>query len=301
MRDSPVDRSLLGGEPDYSSKDVVRTAVVIPCHDDGATLPESLASLKGPERFEVVVVDDGSTNRLTLDVLNDLERDGVTVVRQQNAGPAAARMAGVRATSAPFVFPLDADDVAISSALASLADALEAHDDADFAWGDLEFFGERSGVEGKAEFFDPWLLTYLNQLPGSALFRREALVAVGGWSAKFGYEDWDLWLALAEHGFTGIRIDTVVFRYRIVRGRGWAQHSNRHADIFTELQARHRALFARRRANWRTSPASWRLKLLLPVIDRTPFLSPYGRWTLQAAVDRPSNVLRALRSSQWPS
>jgi glycosyltransferase involved in cell wall biosynthesis len=40
---------------------VTRVAVVVPCFNDGATLPETLESLAGEEPHELVVVDDGST------------------------------------------------------------------------------------------------------------------------------------------------------------------------------------------------------------------------------------------------
>ena len=51
-------------------------------------------------------------------------------------------MTGVEATSAPYVFPLDADDAVVPGALAALADALDAVPGAALAWGDIEVWGE---------------------------------------------------------------------------------------------------------------------------------------------------------------
>src|SRR5438552_298882 len=71
-----------------------RVAVVVPCFDDGETLPDALASLAEQEPHELVVVDDGSTDPATLETLADVERRGVRVVRRANGGLSAARMTG---------------------------------------------------------------------------------------------------------------------------------------------------------------------------------------------------------------
>jgi glycosyltransferase involved in cell wall biosynthesis len=136
-----------------------RVAVVIPCHDDGRTLPDALASLEAEEPHELVVVDDGSTDPDTLRLLDELRTGGVRVIRQENAGPGAARMAGVGATSAPYVFPLDADDVLESGALAALADALDRHPEASAAWGDEPTFGRIEVDVRTPDHLDPWLVT----------------------------------------------------------------------------------------------------------------------------------------------
>src|SRR4051812_7174454 len=89
-----------------------RVAVVIPCHDDGPLAVEAVDSvLREVEEVELVVVDDGSTAPETQEALDGLRARGVRVLRQDNAGLGAARMAGVGATTAPYVFPLDSDDL----------------------------------------------------------------------------------------------------------------------------------------------------------------------------------------------
>jgi glycosyltransferase involved in cell wall biosynthesis len=104
--------------------------VVIPCFNDGATLVEAVASAQTQERrAEIIVVDDGSTDEATLDLVDLLESDGIRVVRQLNEGPAPARMAGVRATDADYVFPLDADDLVAPLGLERLAAVLDRNPD----------------------------------------------------------------------------------------------------------------------------------------------------------------------------
>src|SRR3954462_8336663 len=181
----------------------VRTAVVIPCFNDGVYAGEAIASLRGEEPHELVVVDDGSTDPVTIRYLRELEEGGVRVVRQENSGLAAARMAGVAATTAPYVYPLDADDLLCPGALARLADALDSDPGAAVAYGNVEMFGAaRNFFDNSGTQLDPWLITYLSNLPGTSMVRRSLLLEAGGWQLnEGGYEDWDLWMSMAERGF----------------------------------------------------------------------------------------------------
>lgn len=269
-----------------------RIAVVIPCYNDGATLVETLESVRDQEPCEIVVVDDGSHEEPTLALLERIGSDGVDVVRQENGGPGAARMAGVRATTARYVFPLDADDALAPGALSELADALDADPSLSAAWGDERTFGRLSGRVRAADHIDPWLLTHLNELPLAALLRREVLLQTGGWQLRSGYEDWDLWMTLAERGARGRRIPRVIAFYRIHDARRWAANRRQHDAIYGELRRRHPRLFARRRRNWLRSRAPLRLRLVLPLVAAAP-LSGYDRYRLGHLVAHPLRLLRA--------
>src|SRR5260370_40321689 len=118
----------------------MRVGIVIPCYNDQQFLPQALAVIGAEEATEVVVVDDGSDDPATLRLLDALATTKVRVLQQRNAGPAAARMAGVAATGAPYVLPLDADDLLGPGPVAALADALATHPEAGVAWGDHELF-----------------------------------------------------------------------------------------------------------------------------------------------------------------
>jgi glycosyltransferase involved in cell wall biosynthesis len=264
-----------------------RVAVVIPCFNDGVTLPDALSSLEGQEPCELVVVDDGSTDPGTVSLFGSLEAEGVRVVHQPNRGLAAARTAGLHATSAPYVLALDADDRLVPGSLRSLADALDANPEAAVAWGDLAIFGRTEGVHRLARFLDPWLITYLNGLTADALVRREALLEVGGWSYRGGYEDWDLWMTLAERGYEGVFVPGVMHAYRVHDSRMLSNARENHDRLYSELRARHRALFERRHANWKRSTAGLRLRVLLPLIRSVPGLSDYTRFRVGHVVRDP--------------
>ena len=271
-----------------------RVAVVVPCFNDGETLPATLASLEAQEPHELVVVDDGSTDPATLAVLAQLAEDGMRIVRRENGGLSAARMTGVEATESPYVLPLDADDELLPGALAALADALDASPQAALAWGDIDVWGELEARLAVARSLDPWLLTYLNDVPVASLVRRTALLEAGGWCMGSGYEDWDLWLALAERGFTGVHVPRPTLRYRRRSGRMLDDCTPRHGELYAKLRSRHPELFAARRANRRRSTAPLRAKVALPLVEALP-LDPFTRHRVYLLVNRPRQILSLRR------
>ena len=273
-----------------------RVAVVIPCFDDGATVVHAVRSLLAQEPCELVVVNDGSTDPHTLQVLHDLEAAGCRVLHQRNRGTSAARMAGVWATRAPYVFPLDADDAVTPGSLTALVETLEARPDVAAVWGSVRLFGDVAREErGRASALDPWRITYFNNIPYAGMIRREALLRVGGWSLPGPFQDWDLWMALAEAGYRGAGIDEPVLRYRLHGGRQFTRGAARHAELYSSLQSRHRRLFDARRSNWRRSADPWRVRIGLPLATAIPGLSQRNRHRLFTLADSPGEALALVR------
>ncbi len=243
-----------------------RVAVIIPCYDDGPLVREALASIREAEPVETVVVDDGSTDPRTLGILSGLEAEGVHVVRGPNRGPSAARTSGLQATSAPLVYPLDADDRLDPGALGAMADALDADPGADFAWGDYVLFGAGSGRYKSPDRWLPWTLTYVNPYPVSSMFRRPVLEQAGGWQG-WAYEDWDLWLRLVGLGRRGLRVDRVVYHRRLhTQTRRNTTARSRHQEFYAEIRRRNAGVFARRKQLRRDErPAGWK-RVAYPVL-----------------------------------
>jgi glycosyltransferase involved in cell wall biosynthesis len=259
-------------------------AVVIPCHNDGATLEEAVASTRNQgEAVEVIVVDDGSTDPDTEAALARVAAAGARVLRQANGGPGAARMAGLRATNAEFALPLDADDRLLPGALRRLRGELARNPRAVAAWGSARHIGSLDFVQRSLPSLDPWQLTYQNHLPLSALYRRVAVLEAGGWQLVGGYEDWDLWMSLAESGFEGVGIPALTGEYRVRPGRRLSDSSSRHGERCARLRERHPRLYAERSRNRRRSPAPRTLKMALPLIDVLPVSADRKRLLAGAA------------------
>lgn len=250
-----------------------RVAVLMPCFDEGEVMLESVASVREEEPVELVVIDDCSQSPRTHELLAELERGGVRVLRQpRNGGPAAARTAGLRATTARYVFPLDADDLVEAGMLARLADLLDRSPDAAVAYGDHVEFGDGPEVFRPApNELDPFRLLYVFEYPPAALFRRTELEPFGGWQpvglTLRAYEDWHVWMSLAERGARGAYVGqgVVTYRRRLHGSRLLARARRQHPQLYRALKRAHPDLFARRRELRGRSTLGWRRKVLYPV------------------------------------
>jgi glycosyltransferase involved in cell wall biosynthesis len=267
-----------------------RVAVIVPCFNDGSFVREALESVAEEEAVELVVIDDASTDPATAAVLDGLSRDGVRVVRHEgNQGLSAARMTGLRATSAPFVFPLDSDDLVARGALSVLADVLESNPAAAAAFANYEEFGARSRIVAVPARLDAFRIAYRNEYPVSSMFRREALERAGGWrdvAGLVGYEDWNLWMTLAERGEQGIRAgpDIVALRRRIHGSRMLADAGRRHRELYGHLRRLHPDLFADIAAHRSRTDLTWGARLLYPALYGAR--PPLGIWSRVQALRR---------------
>src|SRR5262245_60439055 len=90
--------------------------IVIPCYNQARYLPETVASVVGQtfDRWEAVIVDDGSSDDTSAVARGLIERypgRRISLISQANQGLGASRNIGIAATYAPYVLPLDADDL----------------------------------------------------------------------------------------------------------------------------------------------------------------------------------------------
>jgi len=89
-----------------------RFSIVIPTYNRATSVSHTLSGCFAQtfENFEIIVVDDGSSDN-TLEVLDTIQDSRLVVVSQKNAGPAAARNAGMDAACGEYIAFLDSDDV----------------------------------------------------------------------------------------------------------------------------------------------------------------------------------------------
>lgn len=190
-------------------------SVIVPAHNAAATIDRTLASVcdQTHSALDVVVVDDGSTDDTAARVQCWADRDGrVRLLRQANAGVAAARNAGIAAARGSLLAPLDADDVWLPRKIEAQVRALDAagpRAGLAYAWWIAIDADDR--VVGIAH---PWTLAgavaeallHVNFVGNASvpLYRRRVVEAVGGYRSALkekggqGCEDWDLALRVAE-------------------------------------------------------------------------------------------------------
>ncbi len=170
--------------------------------------------------FEIVVVDDHSTDGGRDVVLRFMDDHGdvpmLLLARESNGGLPHARNQGVARARAAKVMILDADNALYPTCLRRLADALDEHPDASFAYATLEAFGVEPGLRSHLPWHVPWLCA-ANYLDAQAMIRRDVLERHGGYredEQMWGWEDWDLWLRLAVAGEHGVHLPEMLGRYR---------------------------------------------------------------------------------------
>jgi hypothetical protein len=223
-------------------------SVIIPCFNHGVYLDECLESVEAQTlpAAEVIVLDDGSTDQHTLDVLARVEQDGrARIIRQANTGPSAARNRAVAASSGELVLPLDADNRLAPNALAVMADKLHASPErVRWVYPHQQFFGNRDELAVMPEF-NLWILLARNFCDTCSLIDRSVFDVGCRYREDIGlgHEDWDFFLAAAEHGFIGASCpDKVLF----VRKHGFTRSDlvdHQFGAFTTEIRRLHPRLY----------------------------------------------------------
>jgi len=126
---------------------VPEVSVIIPLYNKGKYIGRALSSVFGQtyRDFEVIVVDDGSTDNGP-ELVQACEDPRLRIVRQANQGPGAARNRGIRESTSPLVAFLDADDEWMPGYLERTVGALNDHPQCDAATSACIFGTETGGV-----------------------------------------------------------------------------------------------------------------------------------------------------------
>ncbi|HXU93876.1 MAG TPA: glycosyltransferase, partial [Gallionella sp.] len=185
-----------------------------------------------------VIVDDGSTDLESVKRLDSVaSRDErIKVIRQENAGPSAARNTAFRNAKGRYVCLLDSDDMVEPTYLEKAAWFLDSHPEFAFCNSYSVIFGEQeylwtTGFErGKAHL-------QANSGPPISLIRSTAYAECGGFdeSIRIGHEDWDFWLAMAKAGHWGYTIPEYLQWYR-KRGNGRFEQIMRSGNTNAEFE-----------------------------------------------------------------
>ncbi len=189
-------------------------SIVVPVYNHRDMLQRCLYALCAQsypqERYEIIVVDDGSTDDSAAVALSRGQEwaGRLRVVRQENGGPASARNAGIAASHADYIAFTDADCVPETGWLRSLALTIISTQ-ADGVGGPISNDLRHNWIGDylvAAQFFRhrEWhgVVDYL--LTANVIFRRQSLQAVQGFSVRKGVwgEDADLSFRLKQAGFT---------------------------------------------------------------------------------------------------
>ncbi|HWC49158.1 MAG TPA: glycosyltransferase family 2 protein [Solirubrobacterales bacterium] len=227
--------------------------VLIGAYENEDTVARAVASiLAQTERdLELIVIDDGSRDGSAAAAQEAIGSDprGRVMRLERNLGIARSLNAGLEAAAAPFVAIQDADDFSDPNRLERELAALDSEPDVAVVGSRMREVDEQGReLQPRTSFaagdVGPVLLRF-NPIPnGSALIRRDAARAVGGYDPRYRYAtEYDLWLRLAEHHRL-LALDEELGT-RVMGGGNVAARAER-AQLAEGLKIRTRALRRRR-------------------------------------------------------
>ncbi len=201
-----------------------RVCVVIPFYNCGRYLPQTLESLRRQtyQNFDLIIVDDGSTDAHSLQLIDSLKAQGLNIIRKPNGGPASARNVGLRAATSEWVLALDSDDLIHPTYLEKALGVVERDPDLAVVCSPIIMHSEDLSTPLGVWVplgLDRDLLPFINVgSTAQCLLNREKALEVGGYNedaAVKGVEDWDLWCRLAGAGYRASVMPEFLLTYRV--------------------------------------------------------------------------------------
>lgn len=205
--------------------DAPLVSVVAPCFNAEKYLEEALRSIYEQDypNFEVIIVDDGSTDN-SYAMLEQLQKvHGFQLYRQQNQGVSAALNFGLQHARGDYVATPDLDDIMLPHSLSVRAAYLDQHPEVGCV-GALVIYIDSEGQETKRQNGNRIRQLDFDYLLGNAyvcgapvsLYRMEALRAAGFYDPEIKVQDFQMTLRIASQGYQIHKLPVLVTRYRPV-------------------------------------------------------------------------------------
>jgi GT2 family glycosyltransferase len=210
-------------------------SVLVPAHNAEATIASAIGSVLRQTRsdFELIIVDDGSTDATTSRIEPFLRDSRIRLLSQANRGLGGARNTAIADARGKYVSLLDSDDLWLPHYLEIMGSALDANADAglayiDSAWILHDSTGRIRRVR-RVEAVSPRapstamqpgellrdLVERGNYIFVGATIRKSVLDRIGGFRVDVqGVEDYEMWLRLAAQGYRFVRCPSRLVIYR---------------------------------------------------------------------------------------
>ena len=192
-------------------------SVIIPCYNQGQYLDDAVNSVLDQtyQNFEIIIINDGSTELQTIEILAHYQKPKTTIIHTDNQGLPSARNNAIKIAQGKYILPLDADDKIEDLYLEKAINLLESDENIGIVYCEASFFGSRIGQWDLPEYKFPEILLQ-NVIFCSGFFRKSDWEKVNGYKSNmiYGWEDYDFWLSIISLGRTVYRIPSVLFYYR---------------------------------------------------------------------------------------
>lgn len=191
-------------------------SIITPCYNDAKFIHIPIESvLNQPyDNFEMIIINDGSTDPETLHILENVKHPKISIIHQKNKGLPGARNNGIRASNGKYILPIDADDKITFICLTRSVEVLNSKPEVAMVYGNYRTFGEeeRFITTGK---YNTYRILFGNYFAVGSMFRRVAWEDVKGYTESMtgGWEDWEFWIKLIEKGWKMEKVEEVLFMY----------------------------------------------------------------------------------------
>ena len=201
-------------------------SVVIPVYNTGTILEETIQSVLSQTftDFELIIIDDGSTDRITLELLDSQNDPRIRVVHQTNGGVAVARNRGISEACGKYIAFMDHDDLFLPEKLAVLRGLFDETPEAVLAFSPVMPFGEDVSRYINLETID--YLSSRQLLRRNLIYSMSCVMIKKETLDRFNIrldkscvpcDDWDFYLQLSWHGVFRC-VQTPMVKYRIFAG-----------------------------------------------------------------------------------
>lgn len=223
----------------------------MPCFNDGIYIEESINSVLNQtySDIELIIIDDGSDDHLTIEILKNIDNPRISVLRVKHFGPANARNFGIENAKGKYILPVDADDKIDPSYVEKALKILDESEEVGAVYCQADLFGKKSGRWHLPDFSLEHMLLD-NIVFVTAMFRKEDWEKVGGFSTdmKHGMEDYDFWLSMLELGKSIFQIPEILFHYRIKeisRTTNFTRSKENVKETYKLIYLRHKNLYSK--------------------------------------------------------
>jgi biofilm PGA synthesis N-glycosyltransferase PgaC len=231
-------------------------SILVPAYNEQGVISRTLSSLINLkyERKEIIVIDDGSSD-LTRFVASGYEKYGVRVVTKPNGGKASALNYGLLFAKGDIVITIDADSMVTRDAVNKIVQAMESDPNNVAVAGNIKVLNSKSTITKIQELEYIMAINTIRRafalfgavmvIPGAfGAFKKDAVVAVGGYDTDTVTEDFDITIKLLKtrgavsssstaHAYTEVPSSwKSLYKQRVRWGTGTFQTLIKHKDIF---------------------------------------------------------------------
>jgi glycosyltransferase involved in cell wall biosynthesis len=198
----------------------IQVSIITPCYNHGIYLDECIASIRDTVQSglaEHIIVNDGSTDDLTLRKFEELEKLGYHIIHQPNLGLGMARNTAISEAKGKYILPLDADNKLAVGFIEKAVQLFTSDPIVDIIYGDVQFFGE-SQTYNKLTSFDIFRILHGNFIDACAIYKKVVWEKNKGYEKDMpamGNEDWEFWINAYFNGFHFHYLPELTFYYRV--------------------------------------------------------------------------------------